>query len=42
MALHGLQMMEVAMSKYAQKICGPTLTLSALAVFVILATLIPA
>jgi hypothetical protein len=30
------------MSKYAQEICGPTLTVSALAIFLILAGLIPA
>ena len=30
------------MSKYVQEICGPTLTVSALALFLVLATLIPA
>jgi hypothetical protein len=30
------------MSKYGQEICGPTLTVSALALFLVLAALIPA
>jgi len=30
------------MPKYAQEICGPTLTFSVLALFVVLAALIPA
>ena len=30
------------MLKYAQEICGPTLTVSALALYLVLATLIPA
>lgn len=30
------------MSKYEQEICGPTLTVSALVLFLVLATLIPA
>ena len=30
------------MSKYAQEICGPTLTVSTLALFIVLAILIPA
>jgi len=33
---------EAAMPKYAQEICGPTLTVSALALFLVLAVLIPA
>jgi len=33
---------EVAMPKYTQEICGPTLTVSALALFLVLAALIPA